>query len=327
MAATDMELDNDSVVAQDTAPGDRDGEDARAVRKFMFDTAIFDVQLDPLDTTADDEATADPEEPPPPPPPPGITLDELRRAREEAYAEGMAAGRDSTVARQQEHTAQALIHVAKVADYLLALDHQERQQAGRQILDGAMAIARRLFPVMAEQGRIDDIARMAQETLLAHADERELLVAVPTGASSAIEDELKTVLTSRGLVDRVKYVEDPALGPADCRISWADGGATRLIDRVWDSVQQAADQVLAGQAAPTAMSTQAAAEGGTAPTPPGPAPDAFAPDIAETEPPAPDYSQPPEWLASLIAEEPSHVIRELGSLPVETSPEEPEDAG
>jgi len=286
-------------------------------QKFMFDTAIFDPPEEEFEDTAAAEAEDD--APPPPPPPPGVTLTELRQSREEAFRDGYKEGLRSAEARSQDAIAQSLMHIARVADYLLAQQAHQQATMEKQIIDGAMVIARRLFPVLAEKGRVAEIAEMARETILAHADEPSLLLAVPTGTVDATKKELAAVIESRGLTERVRIVEDGELAETDCRLTWTDGGANRLVERIWNAVEQAASQVLAGRKAPS-YETESGTHEGAEPANPGPAPKPFGYRPEAEPPPNPDFAEPPEWLARRIADEPSHVIRELGTEPPAPSP-------
>ncbi|MBV6632149.1 MAG: hypothetical protein KI792_03840 [Alphaproteobacteria bacterium] len=294
------------------------------IQKFMFDNAIFDPPIPP---TAEELAAAEAksDEPPPPPPPPGITREELQRARQEAFAEGMAAGLAHAETDGQDRAALALQHIAKIADHLLATDQLAQASAERQIIDGVMAVAEKLAPMLHEDGRIKEIGRFARETLQAHADERELLIAVPTGTAPRIKSELRSVMESRGLTDRVKIVEDESLGPADCRMNWADGGANRMLDRIWSAVENAAGQALAAQGIGTpkvGADHEGDAEGQLAD--PGPAPAGFIDPEPTPTPAPPAFEALPDWLEQAIAAEPSHIVRELGFDP--TAPTVDEDA-
>ncbi len=229
----------------------------------------------------------------------------------------------------QDQTSAALQHMARVLDYMLQTDSNERRNLERQIIDGAMVVARRLFPVLVEQGKIEQLGRFARDVLNDHSDEREILIAVPVGTANTVRNDLNDMLVSRGLTERVKIVEDKTLGPSDCRASWADGGANMLVDRIWKAVEQAAEQALATAAADSILDHHEADQAPDAADlirDPGPSPVAFT--AVEDTPAAekPDFSTLPDWLAAKIAEEPSHIARELGHQPATTSADADKDA-
>ena len=289
------------------------------MKKFMFDNAIFDPPIE--DDLEPDHETAEQAEPEVPPPP-GVTLDELRRAREEAYEQGIAAGKQTAEAMAQDQTSAALQHMARILDYMLQTDSNERRNLERLIIDGAMVVARRLFPVLVEQGKIEQLGRFAREVLNDHSDEREILIAVPVGTTDTVRNDLNDMLVSRGLTERVKIVEDKTLGPSDCRASWADGGANMLVDRIWKAVEQAAEQALATAAADSILDHHEADQAPDAANlirDPGPSPVAFTADEDAPAAEKLDFSTLPDWLAAKIAEEPSHIARELGHQPATAS--------
>ena len=280
-----------------------------SIQKFMFDNAIFDPPLEPLDS----ELAAEAKEPvePETPPPPGVTLEELARARAEAYEQGRLAARRELESRAQDAMAQALQHLARVADYLIRLDDHERQHIERVVLDGTLTLTRRLFPHLADKGVLDRLSAFARQTLNDHADEREILIAVPQGSAAPLKADLKAVLESRGMTDRVKIVEDQSLAITDCRITWADGGANMVIERIWQAIEQAAEQAVATHGLTPNRDPQTGESVPDLPAP-GPAPVAFTPVEDTDDHATPDFSVLPDWLKQAIADEPSHVVRELG---------------
>ena len=296
-----------------------------SIQKFMFDNAIFDPPLEPLESavSAEDQEPVEPETPPPP----GVTLDELAQARAEAYAQGLADANQSHELQSQDAVAHALQHLASVADYLVKRDDHERQQLQQQVLEGTLTLTRRLFPHLAENGTLERLSAFARQTLDDHADEREILIAVPRGSVTALKNDLRAVLESRGMTERVKIVEDQSLAATDCRITWADGGANMVIDRIWQAIEKAAEQAAATHGLPSENGVTAAESAPALPEP-GPAPAPFTPVEAAENIAEPDFSALPSWLAQAIADEPSHIVRELG--PAATEPldvaEEPSDS-
>lgn len=212
------------------------------IRKYMFDTAIFDPPLEEVEET--DAADAKPPEPVEPPPP-SATMDEVQRARREAFDMGKQAALEEAEFQHQQANATALSHVASVADHFLAREIDAYLSLERDIVAVAIGIAKRLFPTLAERGTLDELRTLADTHLSSLQRDRQITIALPTGTREEITSDLREVLASRGLEESVRLIEDPALEPSDCRISWGDGGVERLTERVWEAVEDAAARALA----------------------------------------------------------------------------------
>ena len=67
-------------------------------------------------------------------------------------------------------------------------------------------------------------------------------------------------LSSAGFRGKVVLLADDGLGASDCRLEWADGGAERKLERIWNEVEELVRRALhEPHDAPTKAATAAAA--------------------------------------------------------------------
>ena len=85
-------------------------------------------------------------------------------------------------------------------------------------------------------------------------------LAMPAGVHAVLPDEVLDDLRARvdtigqrlGFQGSVVLLADPDMGPADCRVDWADGGAERIARNVWDDIDAAVKRMFdQGSAAPS----------------------------------------------------------------------------
>lgn len=259
-------------------------------QKFMFDTAIFD---DPARMRTGQEVVPEPEGPPPPPPPPTYTAEQVIAARIDAWQAGLRAGMDHGRDHIDYQQTMALSHLAMVVDQWSAFEPARIADQDTQIIDIALAISRKMFPLLAERGMIDEMRHAILQQVIEMPPQGMLTISVPAGTHEKITGDIRDVLMSRGLDQRFQVIEDSSLADGDCQITWGDGGKQRIIDRLWPMMEQIARDVLAGQ---VTMQEIASITPPIRPTLPQPARFVL-PDMPPADPTPPDMvTRLPEWM-------------------------------
>ena len=219
---------------------------AAPVQKFLFDTSF-----DPDDVRraaerarrqeaaerAKQEAAAQQPETPAEPAAPAITEDDLKTAHAAGYAEGEAAGR-AAAQRSAENRLNALLeHVPTSLTPLI--DAQRRSDA--DLIEHAVQIAvtmgHKLFPELARRRGLVEIEAVIRDCLADMIDEPRLVVRVADDMLDIVRARLQPMVAETGFEGAIVFMADPAMGPSDCRVDWADGGAERLSARLWDEVE------------------------------------------------------------------------------------------
>ena len=241
-----MSLSTNMTDTPNKAPAN--GKAAASSTKFLFDMS-FDV---------DEEAAAevDPTQPartaeePPPPPPPSYNEDELAQACAAARSEGEALGRQAADADADARADQMVQSLLGQVGDMVATQQQSDGQLVQHAVGIAMAAARKALPAMARRGGLTEIEDMVREILGGMLDEPRVVIRVADSVLDDLRARIDTIGQRLGFQGSVVLLADPDMGPADCRIDWADGGAERLARTVWADIDAAVDRIFKdGQAA------------------------------------------------------------------------------
>lgn len=225
-----------------------------AVEKFLFDT-----QFDAPPPAPEPEVVQEivPEEPPEPPAPTFSEAemeDAKKRAWDDAMAEGLRQGRAEAMAGLGEVQNRLLEAVsAKLAD-LLTEQAARFTQSRDLTLQIALTIARKLLPGYTQSHGLGEIEAMVANVLNELVAEPRLVVHVADSQLDTVTIKIQREVERRGFAGKVVFMGDPNMGPADCRIEWADGGAERDMKRLWAEVDRITAQVLQAVPAPALKS-------------------------------------------------------------------------
>lgn len=216
-----------------------------STRKFMFDTD-FDEHFSRPRTAPMIEPKPEPEpEPEPEPPPePTFSVAELEAARTEAFAAGEQAGLAEGEVTTERRLATALELIGDGLTQLRAQVDQQQLAAEESAVRVAIAIARKLLPETARRNGLIEIEAMVRQCLVELLEERRLVVWVAEAQRSVLAERLAAVTEAGGFTGKLVVLVDPALEIGDCRIEWAEGGAERDSQRLWQDIDRIATRLL-----------------------------------------------------------------------------------
>jgi flagellar assembly protein FliH len=201
-------------------------------RKFLFDLSF------------DGPAKAEPAAPPPPPPP-SFTEADLEGARVAAFAEGKAAGLAEAAARDHARSTAALGRVA--VDVATLVDHRTEAMEAIEAaaLDLVLGLARKALPEASKRLALEELTGLLRGCLEDAFEEPRIVVRVPDALFDAAKASLEKTASAAGYAGKIVILADPALGPEDARVEWADGGAERDMTRFWAEIDEAAKRAVA----------------------------------------------------------------------------------
>ncbi|HYH38767.1 MAG TPA: FliH/SctL family protein [Azospirillum sp.] len=239
-----------------------------SVRKFQFDES-FDVDSHHGHGHGHGQGYAHVEEVIEPEPPPAVYGEEdLNAAREAGFRDGMVAGHKAgelkgydegraagleegaAAARAEIEgsdaalAAHALDRIAQGVEALLTRFEAEKKARSDQPVHIALAIVRKLMPEMARQHGLAEIEGLVRACLTDLLDEPRLVIRVAPDALELVRPHLEETITRSGFDTRLMVVADANLGPGDCRIEWAEGGAERDTTTLLAEIEQSAQRLL-----------------------------------------------------------------------------------
>jgi flagellar assembly protein FliH len=207
-----------------------------SIRRFIQETPDFDAM-----EAAKHEAV---------PEAPSFSEEELEAARTAAREEGRREGRAAALAEaeaaREKHIAMSLDLIGRACEALVRAETARALALETEIVSLGTAIARRLFPLLAAKGGLDEIETLVAERAVELSEAPRLILRVAPGVIDEIEKRLSDNRLTRPLMDNLTVLGDPALAETDCRLEWPDGGAERNLDSLWKEIEAIAGRVLAG---------------------------------------------------------------------------------
>ncbi len=192
--------------------------------------------------------------------PPVYSEEELAVAQSESFAKGKAQGQETALEGIEQTTAAALSAIAARLEAVAAELAEVNERRGRQSLQAAVTILRKLFPELARRHGLDEIEAAIAACLERLHDEPRVVIRTADSLLDRLAERIDPIAEACGFAGKVVLLSDDALSLSEVRIEWADGGAERDTGRLWQEV----DQILADALAPRPAETGSAAE----PTPP-----------------------------------------------------------
>ena len=217
------------------------------IQKFLFD-----ISFDTEDSPEGRRRKKAEEQELPPPPPPTFSEEELAQTRAKAYAEGEAAGhakgyeqgRSEAEGELQAALTDAMVRLADGVEQMMAdRDDLNAERTGQPKLI-ARAIVAKLLPAMVRRHGTQELEEFIATCLTEAIDEPRLLVRVNGGLEGEVRARVEELASQRGFTGRLIVQSDPAFGPSDARIEWADGGAERSTRQLLADIEQTADRML-----------------------------------------------------------------------------------
>ena len=248
-----------------------------ATQKFLFDT---DFDGDPLHRRPakpepamqpDLQETAETIQDPDTMDPPLVTFseDELRAARDAAYAQGINDGRAEAASAHEQQLSGGL---EKLSTALIAATEHSAAIEERLLQDGlrsAIAILRKLFPRLAQRNALGEVQALVGECLTRLRQEPRIVIRVPDSLLEPIKGTLDNLSEQTGFEGRLVLIADDNLGSSDVRVEWADGGAERDCERSWQEIEKIVSR--AARSAGLSGKEEAAVPSPEPQTPPSPA--------------------------------------------------------
>jgi flagellar assembly protein FliH len=189
-------------------------------RKFTFDTR-FD---DDVPTATAPEALQRK----------AFSRKDIDAARVSGYDEGRRAGD----VRAAEALATSIGQVAGALTQAIGALDQEIEAMRADAAQLAFAAARKLAGAALAHAPEAEIADALRAALHQAITETHVTVKAPATLIQALQQKLSELALHEGYEGRVRFVGDPDLSGADCRIEWRGGGIERAHSRIEESLSE-----------------------------------------------------------------------------------------
>ncbi len=210
-----------------------------APKKFLFDTSF---------EPADDSAKAAPK--------PQYFDEDLARARDEGHAAGREEGRQEALAEIENAAAQAQAAIGQALATLREDLDDMREQNTRMAVEVAVAVIRKIYPRLADNHAMAEIEAVVADAIARLGEEPRIVVRVSDALLDPVRERVGELTQNAAFEGRVIFLAQDDMAPGDVRIEWADGGAERDTERLWQEI----DELIRRMARPSGAPNGGAAE-------------------------------------------------------------------
>lgn len=163
----------------------------------------------------------------------------LEEAEARGYRQGLAAGKADTIADAEKRLAAAVgkagTAIEALAKGLKGLEARMETEA----VEVALAVANKLATTLMEREPLAEVSALASDCFRHLVNAPHVVVRIHDALYDEARTRLSEIAERSGFAGRLVVLAAPDMVVGDCRIEWADGGATR---------DQAALQVAIGDA-------------------------------------------------------------------------------
>lgn len=222
-----------------------------AAKKFMFEKSF-----DKTEVPEEREAFVAQK------PPLSMTEEQFEAARAESFAEGRARGMEEMRAAAETLASQMLARIEEGASGSFAALDTATDAIKRDAVQAAILVLRKLAPGFAKTANLAEIEALVASCLGAVLEEPRVVVRVHDSFLDPLKERIVDLAERSGFGGRVVLIADESLGAADCRVEWADGGAERDTDWMWNQIENVVGRFLSGLSvpAPSGVGMPAAAQ-------------------------------------------------------------------
>lgn len=159
---------------------------------------------------------------------------------EQGRQQGLAEARGTI----EQLVADAMANIAAGLEILHRDSTEIRRDASVAAIEMALALTAKLLPELSAGNAFAEIKSLIGECLAKMVAEPRAVVRVHESLLDPLRQAIDPIAQSAGFSGDLVLLADSALGVADCRIEWADGGAEREVATLQREAEEAARRVL-----------------------------------------------------------------------------------
>lgn len=207
-------------------------------QKFQFNTTFDDEFLE-AQRIAEEIVVEDE-----PPPPPTFSEEEMASCRQQAYAEGHAAGQSEAESGIKQVASAALQGINAELGNLATTQNAMAEECRRDAISLAAVIVRKTVPAIAHDAAASAIESFVRDCFPQIMEEPRIVVRIADAMLDQVKEDLEQIAEQSGFPGQMIVLSDAELSTQDCRVEWADGGAERDSDRIWQEIDDRIERFL-----------------------------------------------------------------------------------
>ena len=166
----------------------------------------------------------------------------IAQAREQGYAEGLAAGQSSIESQTNQQLALAAEQIAGLGNNFLATLDQAQAHHLTNATALAGSVGQKLATHLITKFPQDEIDALLKDCLATLGKTAHLVIRCNDQLSDQIKPIAEQYAHQAGFDGRLIIMGEPDIALGDCRIEWSDGGLARDFDKLCQQVEQKIEQ-------------------------------------------------------------------------------------
>ncbi len=162
----------------------------------------------------------------------------------EAYEKGREAGLAEAQATTERQLAAAAEAIGQGLSSLEATRAAIGNEMNRQAIEMATTLVGKALPALARREAMGEVEATVTECLARVLEEPRIVVRIADSLLDPLQARIDTLVQESGYAGQVVLLAEAGLGPSDCRVEWADGGAERDMDGLWRDMEAAIQRSL-----------------------------------------------------------------------------------
>ncbi len=203
-----------------------------ALEKFMFDRS-FDPAEEPEGAEQEDEEEQEPEEEIP-----TFSEDDLKKAREAAFAEGKQEGVQEAAATMERFIHDAMQTLSSQFSEISLEQQRTNAQTFEDCVHIAVGIVRKCFPSLKQEQGLTEIEQMTGKVLHQILEEPRVIIHIHPDLQVQFSEKIDQIVDEASFEGRVIVTEDKTIEHGGCRIEWSNGAAERDMDVLWREIDE-----------------------------------------------------------------------------------------
>ena len=180
-----------------------------------------------------------------PPPPPSFSEQQLEQAKQEAFQQGVVAGRnEAETARNKaaEEQAAAVKSLLQMISNRITIASEEHTRFLKQqhelLLNLSMAVARKVAGDALKREPQTSVQALLKECMGLFAGNERITVFVPTQRYEGLKQAVDTIIPQlKDFQGQLEIQGEDALAENDCRVEWKSGMAEYNAELLWTEIE------------------------------------------------------------------------------------------
>jgi flagellar assembly protein FliH len=171
---------------------------------------------------------------------------DVAQAHADGLATGLATGRAEASADLEAQQSAALDTIAATLAELTPSYYELLENSRIEVLTIARAIIAKTLPRIASENALALIESAIATVLPKLMDEPRAVIRISDTLLDQLQEAIAGIKHKSGYSGDIILLVEDDLGPADCTVEWADGGAEFHQDRIWQEIDEAMDRFISG---------------------------------------------------------------------------------